>query len=112
MHCLITKGVYNTMVQNPPVGNPASTAPDKRYTTLLNDSIFKGIHNAFLMGASIVELKARIQVSACDSLLAAVTFDSSTSTISPIFQSSSLPKQQPNATDYLLNKIVLKDLAP
>src|SRR6266566_2753525 len=112
MHCLITKGVYNTMVQNPPVGNPASTAPDKRYTALLNDSIFKGIHNAYLMGASIVELKARIEVAVCDSLLDAVTFDNSTSTFSPVFDGSSIPKQQPNAIDDLLNKIVLKDLAP
>ena len=100
------------MVQNPPVGNPASTTPDKRYTALLNDSIFKGIHNAYLMGASIVELKARIEVAVCDSLLDAVTFDNSTSTFSPVFDGSSIPKQQPNAIDDLLNKIVLKDLAP
>jgi len=100
------------MVQNPLVGNPASTTPDKRYTALLNDSIFKGIHNAYLMGASIVELKARIEVAVCDSLLDAVTFDSDTSTFSPVFDGSSIPKQQPNVIDDLLNKIVLKDLAP
>src|SRR5437764_11438784 len=106
MHSLIPKGVYYTMVQNPPQdGKAASTTPDKRYTALLNDSIFKGIHNAYLMGASIVELKARIQIGVCDSLLEAVTFDSSTSTFSPIFQSSSTPKQQPNAIDDLLNEI-------
>ena len=68
MHSLITKGVYNTMVQDSPQdGNAASTTPDKRYTALLNDPIFKGIHNAYLMGASIVELKARIEVAVCDS---------------------------------------------
>jgi hypothetical protein len=101
------------MVQDPPQdGNAASTTPDKRYTALLNDSIFKGIHNAYLMGASIVELKARIEVAVCDSLLGAVTFDSSTSTFSPVFYGSSTTKQQPNAIDDLLNKIVLKDLAP
>jgi len=101
------------MAQDPPQdGNTASITPDKRYTALLNDSIFKGIHNAYLMGASIVELKARIEVAVCDSLLSAVTFDSSTSTFSPVFYGSSTPKQQPNAIDDLLNKIVLKDLAP
>jgi len=100
------------MVQNPPVGNPASTTPDKPYTALLNDSIFKGIHNAYLIGSSVVELKARIEVAVCDSLLGAVTFDSSTSTFSPVFYGSSTLKQQPNAIDDLLNKIVLKDLAP
>jgi hypothetical protein len=101
------------MVQDPPQdGNAASTTPDKRYTVLLNDSIFKGIHNAYLMGASIVELKARIEVAVCDSLLGAVTFDSDTSTFGPVFHDSYIPKQQPNAIDDLLNKIVLKDLAP
>jgi len=103
------------------VGNGASNAstmPDKRYTALLSDSIFKGIHNAFLMGASLVELKGRVQIVACDSLLHGhgVTFDSITSTFSPSAGSSSssaidTPKKQPNAIDSLLNNIVLKDVA-
>ena len=98
-------------------GDSASTASDKRYTALLNDPISKGIHNAYLMGASIVELKARIQVAACDSLLGAVTWNGSTLTLSLSAESSSssatdTPTQLPNAIDSLLSDIVLKDVAP
>ena len=108
------------MVQNPPpAGNAASTTPDKRYTALLNDSIFKGIHNAFLIGSSLVELKGRIQIAACDSLLDSlnsITFDSATSTFSLSAESTSssttnTPTQQPNVIDSVLNNIVLKDVA-
>lgn len=105
------------MVQAPPqAGNVASTTPDKRYATLLNDPIFKGIHNAYLLGSSIVELKARIQIAACDSSLGGVTFDIESSTLRPVFRSSNpasanTSEQQPNVIDSLLNNIVLKNVA-
>lgn len=94
----------------------ASTMSDKHYTALLNDSIFKGIHDAFLMGSSLVELKGRVQVAACNSSLDTITFDSSTSTFvasvgGPSPSTANTPKQQPNVIDSVLKNIVLKDVA-
>src|SRR5439155_18055306 len=43
-------------------GNPSK---NKTSMVLLNDPIFKAIHNAFLLGWSLMELKSRVQITAC-----------------------------------------------
>src|SRR5947208_3836908 len=46
--------------------NTAHTSPNsKTATTLLSDPTFQLIHNAFLLGWSLMELKSRIQITAC-----------------------------------------------
>src|SRR5262249_30464138 len=83
---------------------------EKRTAALLNDSIFAAIHDAFLLGSSLAELKGRIQVAACNSaLVGSITVDKGTSTLgtSPVASrtssvasppsASAAPKQQPDA---------------
>jgi lambda repressor-like predicted transcriptional regulator len=89
---------------------------EKRTAALLSDPIFAAIHDAFLLGSSLAELKGRIQIAACNSALDAITFDKDTSTFrastaatSP--PASSPPKQQPNVINSLLNDIVLNTVA-
>jgi hypothetical protein len=99
--------------------SPASTTPDKRYAALLNDPVFAAIHNAFLLGASLVELKSRVQIAACNISLKpldTITFDEKTSTfITSVLKASSsiadITLQQPNVIDAVLDNIVLKDAA-
>ena len=50
--------------------NTAHTSPNnKTPTTLLSDPTFQLIHNAFLLGWSLMELRSRIQTMACILLL-------------------------------------------
>jgi hypothetical protein len=48
-----------------PVKVNGSRPTTDAFTALLEDDIFLAIHNAFLLGWSIVELKSRIQIAAC-----------------------------------------------
>lgn len=90
--------------------------PEKRAAALLSDPIFASIHDAFLLGSSLAELKGRIQIVACNSALDAVTFDKDTSTFrsapgaSPR-PASGAPKQQPNVINALLDDIVLNTIS-
>lgn len=43
----------------------AAITPDKRFAALLSDPIFATIHNAYLIGSSLTELKGRVQLTAC-----------------------------------------------
>src|SRR5690348_1332531 len=102
-----------------PISTNSSTPanmPEKHTAALLSDSIFSAIHDAFLLGSSLAELKGRVQIAACNSALDVITFDKDTSTFhastaatpSP---ASSTPKQQPNVINSLLNDIVLNTVA-
>lgn len=94
----------------------AATTSNKHSTALLNDPTFADIHDVFLLGWSLVELKSRIQIMACNLSLDSITFDKSTSTFSAsVLNASSstgnTSQQQPNVIDAALNNIVLKDVA-
>lgn len=66
-------------------------------TSLLKDDIFLAIHDAFLLGGSILELKSRIQIAACNPEQIQHTI-------------SSKGMSQSNAIDTLIKGIVLADL--
>jgi lambda repressor-like predicted transcriptional regulator len=93
---------------------PANVA-EKRTAALLNDSVFAAIHDAFLLGASLIELKGRVQVAACNSALDTVTLDKATATFHAGTAAAppparGTPKQQPNVINALLNNIVLSTI--
>lgn len=97
--------------------SPASTTPDARFTPLLNDPIFAALHNAFLLGWNLMELKSRVQLTACNLSLDSLTYDQSTSRFTAnIFQLAPPPAdgaslEQPSVIDAVLKNIVLKDVA-
>ena len=98
-------------------GSPASTspnAPSNSSSALSNDPIFTAIHNAFLLGWSIMELKSRVQITACNLALDAIIFNQQSSSlvasINLPLAGDSTGNQQPDVIDALLKNIVLKDV--
>lgn len=94
----------------------AATTSNKHSTALLNDPTFADIHDVFLLGWSLVELKSRIQITACNLSLDSITFDNNTSTFSASILNASSSngnpsQQQPDVIDAALNNIVLKGVA-
>jgi hypothetical protein len=87
------------MVAQPPVqiNVNGSTPADKLSAALLKDDIFLAIHNAFLLGWSILELKSRIQIAACNPEQIDHTI-------------SSQAKSQSQSIETLIKGIVLADL--
>ena len=99
-----------------PVAATAASASHKRSTALLNDPTFEGIHDIFLLGWSLVELKSRVQITGCNLSLDSFTFDKSTSTFSASVLNApsstrDTSQQQPSTIDEVLTNIVLKDVA-
>src|SRR5438105_8501688 len=100
-------------------GNPSK---NKTSMVLLNDPIFKAIHNAFLLGWGLMELKSRVQIAACTlSLNPDVVIDvlkNLPASTQPDSQSQSVAQPQPqddqnnppDSIDSLLENIVLKDV--
>src|SRR5437588_479600 len=98
--------------------NTAHTSPNsKTSTTLLSDPTFQLIHNAFLLGWSLKELKSRIQITAC---ILSLNPDAVINTLHQLTstQSDSQPQPQdnqnnlPDSIDSLLQNVVLKDVIP
>ena len=109
-----------TPTQVSPIVSTALNTPDPHVVGLLNDATFAAVHNAFLIGGSLIELKGRIQVEACNSSLDQITFDKDNSTFSAnragqvstsAADGGKLPLQ-PNAIDSLINNIVLQSTTP
>ena len=92
-----------------------------------NDSISSAIHNAFLLGWSIMELKSRVQITGSNVSLDTITFDQQSSSF--VATGISAPttngtenqqppptdgtaNQQPDAIDVLLTNVVLNDIEP
>ena len=99
-----------------PGQDAAAITSNKHSTALLKDPTFAGIHDVFLLGWSIVELKSRVLITACNLAFDSITFDKSTSIFSVSVlnassSDSSTVLQQPNVIDATLNNIVLKDIA-
>lgn len=93
----------------------AVTTSKKHSTALLNDPGFAGIYDVFILGYSLVELKSRTQITACNLSLNSITFDKSSSTFSASILNAPSPtsdtsQQQPNIIDAVLKNIVLKDV--
>src|SRR5437588_2322611 len=118
--------MHNMDSNNPPPSQPGASAASnaahnspnsKTSTTLLSDPTFQLIHNAFLLGWSLMELKSRIQITAC---ILSLNPDAVINTLHQLTstQSDSQPQPQdnqnnlPDSIDSLLENIVLKDVIP
>src|SRR5947209_10021777 len=96
--------------------NTNTSSKNKTSLALLDDPIFKAIHNAFLLGWSLMELKSRIQITVCTlSLNPDVVIDALKNP--PVStQPDSQPQSQadqnnpPDSIDSLLENVVLKDV--
>src|SRR5438270_8268729 len=107
----------NAAPTRPGASNSRGT-PRGRPAALLDDSIFKAIHNAFLLGWSFMELKSRIQVNACNLALDSIAFGKDSSTCianvldySPPDDDEDTWQTQPNLIDSVLKNIVLNGVA-
>src|SRR5947209_2895933 len=101
--------------------NTNTSSKNKTSLALLDDPIFKAIHNAFLLGWSLMELKSRVQITACtlslnpDLVIDALNPPASTQPGSQP-QSAAPPQSQddqnnpPDSIDSLLENVVLKDV--
>jgi hypothetical protein len=99
--------------QAPAQGTP--NVASGRSTDLLKDSTFAAIHDVFLLGWSLIELKSRIQIVACNLLLESIAFDKDSSTFSASIldvpaPTGSTATLQPNVIKTTLTDIVLKDV--
>src|SRR5437868_11760639 len=103
--------------------NTAHTSPNsKTSTTLLSDPTFQLIHNAFLLGWSLMELKSRVQITACtlslnpDLVINALKNPPASTQPGSQPQSAAPPQSQddqnnpPDSIDSLLENVVLKDV--
>src|SRR5438045_2918090 len=113
MHPMNGQAPTQTSASTPATSNTNTSA---NINALLNDLNFKAIHNAFLLGWSLMELKSRVQITACTlSLNPDVVIDAlknqSVST-QPDSQSQSQDDQNnpPGSIDSLLENVVLKDV--
>src|SRR5438477_12481964 len=115
--------MHNMDSNNPPPSQPGASAASnaahnspnsKTSTTLLSDPTFQLIHNAFLMGWSLMELKSRIQIKACilslnlDAVINALHQLTATQPDSQP-QSQSDQNNQHDSIDSSLENVVLKD---
>ncbi|MFL5658514.1 MAG: hypothetical protein ACJ8CB_30555 [Ktedonobacteraceae bacterium] len=102
--------------------NTNTSSKNKTSLALLNDPIFKTIHNAFLLGWSLMELKSRVQITACtlslnpDLVIDALKNPPASTQPGSQPQSAAPPQPQddqnnpPDSIDSLLENVVLKDV--
>ena len=113
MHPMNGQAPTQTSASAPATSNTNTSANIK---ALLNDLNFKAIHNAFLLGWSLMELKSRVQITACTlSLNPDVVIDALKNqpvSTQPDSQSQSQDDQNnpPDSIDSLLENVVLKDV--
>ena len=103
------------MINQAPTQTTATS--NKRSTALLSDPTFASIHDVFLLGGSLVEMKSRIQIIGCNLSLDSITFDKSSSTFSASVlnapsSNGDTTQQQPSVIDGVLQNVVLKDVLP
>lgn len=122
MHPMNGQASTQTSASAPATSNTNTSPNNKAPTTLLSDLTFQAVHNAFLLGWSLMELKSRIQITACTlSLNPDVVIDilkKSPASTQPDSQSQSVAQPQsqddqnnpPDSIDSLLENIVLKDV--
>src|SRR6266446_7329066 len=104
--------------------NTNTSSKNKTSLALLDDPIFKAIHNAFLLGWSLMELKSRVQITACtlslnpDLVIDALKNQPASTQPGSQPQSAAPPQSQddqnnpPDSIDSLLENVVLKDVIP
>jgi hypothetical protein len=113
MHPMNGQAPTQTSASAPATSNTNTSANIK---ALLNDLNFKAIHNAFLLGWSLMELKSRVQITACTlSLNPDIVIDALKNqpvSTQPDSQSQSQDDQNnpPDSIDSLLENVVLKDV--
>jgi hypothetical protein len=96
--------------------NTNTSSKNKTSLALLDDPIFKAIHNAFLLGWSLMELKSRVQITACtlslnpDLVIDALKNQPASTQPGSQPQSQDDQNNPPDSIDSLLENVVLKDV--
>src|SRR6266705_2379909 len=111
MHTMSSQAPAKVSTSGSAASNTNTSSNNKLSMALLNDPVFKAIHNAFLLGWSLMELKSRVQILGCNLSLNFIRVESLPNSNTYKLTASVLdPSPAPDLIDSVLKNIVLKDV--